>query len=219
MNDEDGATRIYLSVPAATPLRAGGAAASQLAALAAQLDVACVNLALPLADEGDAAALVRSLQNKGIAVLAGIDPFALLAAPGGPDLDVLRQQAALARRLGCDGLHLPGDERLIAAARAVLPADAIIGVACGTSRHQAMLAGEAGADYVAFAGASEAVADILVWWQELFEVPCVAWHVDDPALLDELLRLPAEFIAPAPVLWDDADVIARLAAAAPSKGD
>jgi thiamine-phosphate pyrophosphorylase len=73
-----------------------------------------------------------------------------------------------------------------------------------------MVFGELGADYVAFAGAPETVLELVEWWQELFEVPCVAWHADDAALVDRLLGLPADFIGLAPHLWNDAATIAGL---------
>jgi hypothetical protein len=204
------ATRLYLSV-ACHELERDQTLPRRLEELCRRLDVACVNLELPLASEPDVAALVHRLQELGIAVLAGIDQIALMATAGGPDLEALGAQLAIARRLGCDGVHLPGDERLFAPARASLPADAIIGAQCAGSRHQAMVFGELGADYVAFAGASDQVLDLVAWWQELFEVPCVAWHVADVELLDGLLRLPADFIGLAPTLWDDEAAIGLLA--------
>lgn len=81
---------------------------------------------------------------------------------------LLRDDAALAARSGCDGVVV--GPSAYAAARKTVGAQAIVGVAVGTSRHEAMEAGEAGADFVGF----DADAEIVSWWTEMMEVPCVA---------------------------------------------
>ena len=82
-----------------------------------------------------------------------------------------------------DGCHVGQEDTPYGAARATLGADHIVGVTCHASRHLAMAAAEAGADYVAFGaffatGTKQAKAsadlEILQWWSGLFEVPCVA---------------------------------------------
>jgi thiamine-phosphate pyrophosphorylase len=115
-------------------------------------DVACVEMAVP-ADPAAAKAAVERLrdiaQERGAAFL-------------------LRDDAALAARSGCDGVVVgPG---AYAAARKTVGAQAIVGVTVGTSRHEAMEAGEAGADFIGF----DADAEIVSWWTEMMEVPCVA---------------------------------------------
>ena len=112
----------------------------------------------------------------------------------------------LARTLRADGVHFVVQtdgvlESLIADARAVLGVTANIGVDAGISRHRAMEAGEAGADYVAF-GAAEpsAVArkardDLVAWWAEIFEVPCVALDVVSAAETAVAERGGADFVA------------------------
>ncbi len=94
----------------------------------------------------------------------------------------------LAQILRADGVHFESHAdgslaSLIADARAALGASANIGVDAGISRHRAMEAGECGADYVAF-GAADADAvtrqardDLIAWWGEIFEVPCVALDI------------------------------------------
>ncbi|MFX5656403.1 thiamine phosphate synthase, partial [Acinetobacter baumannii] len=88
-----------------------------------------------------------------------------------------------AKRLGADGVHLGQDDGDVADARDQLGRDAQIGVTCKNSRHLAMAAGEAGADYVAFGAFFpsstkqtdvRAETDLLQWWSRVFELPCVA---------------------------------------------
>ena len=95
----------------------------------------------------------------------------------------------LARRLGADGVHL-ADGRGYRDARQELGADAIVGVACGRSRHAAMEAGEAGADYVAF----EPDLELVAWWAETMVVPVVAELGEDIAQAAQFAKAGAEFI-------------------------
>ena len=96
---------------------------------------------------------------------------------------LLNDRPDLASDLGCDGVHIGQNDMDYAQARALLGDEAIIGVTCNASRHLAMLAGDAGADYVAFGAffdtktkdtSTRPSADILTWWQEVMEPPCVA---------------------------------------------
>src|SRR3546814_17188221 len=89
---------------------------------------------------------------------------------------------ALAKRIGADGVHLGQGDGDPKEARRLLGPDAQIGVTCHASRHLAMEAGEAGADYVAFGAfyptttkvvEHPADPEILIWWQGMFELPCV----------------------------------------------
>ncbi len=90
---------------------------------------------------------------------------------------------ALAKRLGADGVHLGQSDGDIREARALLGPGAQIGKTCHDSRHLAMEAGEAGADYVAFGAFYPTTTkpshyrpdpSILTWWSAVFEIPCVA---------------------------------------------
>jgi thiamine-phosphate pyrophosphorylase len=119
---------------------------------------------------------------------------------------IIFEDVRLARTLKADGIHLSASadgalSDLIADARANLGAAANIGVDAGISRHRAMEAGEAGADYVAFGAAEgtpvarEARDDLIGWWASIFEVPCVALDVataDEAAAAD---RDGADFVA------------------------
>ena len=118
--------------------------------------------------------------------------------------------------LQVDGVQLAADEtgrETIAAVRNALGPEAIIGVECGWSRHDAMLAGEAGADYVAFGPAHAAdaqgevvrTADLLAWWSEVFELPCVALGARGPDDARAFADAGADF------------VVADLTAAEPSE--
>ena len=123
---------------------------------------------------------------------------------------IVNDSIALAKRLGADGVHLgqgDGDPR---EARSVLGADAQIGVTCHDSRHLAMAAGEAGADYVAF-GAFFPTAtketphrpepSILGWWAALFEIPCVAIGGITPQNAGEMAKAGADFVAVSNAVW------------------
>lgn len=128
------------------------------------------------------------------------------------------QQAAA---LGADGVHLPWGEDLLAQlkhARSVLADGASIGADAGLSRHDAMELGEAGADYVAFSGASggksdlEARAGLVAWWAELFEPPVVAFGVSDVDDAVALSDAGADFVGLELDAMDPSAVKALLAA-------
>jgi thiamine-phosphate pyrophosphorylase len=106
----------------------------------------------------------------------------------------------LAPRLGVDGVEV-SDRAAYDLARKRLGASAIVGADCATSRHFAMEMGEAGADYVGFANAAEGGLELVEWWGELFEVPCVALDPVAPDEARELARLGADFVRPAADMW------------------
>ena len=110
----------------------------------------------------------------------------------------------LAKTLHADGVQLlsgPDLRDRIADARAVLGAESSIGVDARHSRHEAMEAGEAGADYVAFGIASMGDAgrtkrdDLVAWWAEIFESPCVMLDVEQVAEAAQGDRDGADFVA------------------------
>jgi thiamine-phosphate pyrophosphorylase len=122
-----------------------------------------------------------------------------------------------ARSIGADGIHIVADVPLYRRARDHLGQRGIIGVGC-RSRHDAMVLGELGADYVAFgidsaldAGECEERAELIAWWSETFEVPCVAWNVETAAEAEKLARLGADFVALAPSIFDAAEPARRIA--------
>ena len=126
---------------------------------------------------------------------------------------IVNDSAALAKRIGADGVHLgqgDGDPR---EARALLGPAAQIGVSVHDSRHLAMGAGEAGADYVAFGAffptATKEVRhrpdpSILSWWSTLFEIPCVAIGGITPGNGPALVEAGADFLAVCSAVWGHA---------------
>ena len=130
---------------------------------------------------------------------------------------IVNDDVALAKRLKADGVHLgqgDGDPR---EAREILGREAQIGVTCHASRHLAMEAGEAGADYVAFGAfyPSETKAsehrpepEILEWWSGLFEIPCVAIGGITPDNCAPLVKAGADFLAVSHSVWGGDEVAA-----------
>lgn len=125
---------------------------------------------------------------------------------------LIEDDAEAARDLGADGIHLSGertgDESAYQLARGILGGDAIIGGDCALSRHRAMVLGERGADYVAFSEAAAAAgsggasaSELISWWSELFQVPCVAWRVAGIGEAEEAARLGADFVALDVDIW------------------
>jgi thiamine-phosphate pyrophosphorylase len=124
---------------------------------------------------------------------------------------IVNDSITLAKRLGADGVHLGQDDGDVAEARQRLGREAQIGVTCHASRHLAMEAGEAGADYVAFGAffptttkevTHRAEAEILTWWQSLFEIPCVAIGGITPENCAALVRAGADFLAISGAVWN-----------------
>lgn len=125
---------------------------------------------------------------------------------------LIEADAERARRIGADGVHIPADVSLYRRTRDYLGERAIVGVGCTRSRHDAMVLGELGADYVAFGPddapgghESDDRAALIAWWAEAVEVPCVAWGVETLAEAERLARLGADFIALSPSIWQAAE--------------
>ena len=123
---------------------------------------------------------------------------------------IVNDSIALAKRLKADGVHLGQGDGDVRAAREELGRDMQIGVTCHASRHLAMEAGEAGADYVAFGSffPSETKVsdhrpepDLLEWWSRLFEIPCVAIGGITPENCQPLVQAGADFLAVSHSLW------------------
>jgi thiamine-phosphate pyrophosphorylase len=127
---------------------------------------------------------------------------------------VLNDRADLAKRVGADGVHIGQSDGSIAAARVLLGPSAQIGATCHDSRHLAMEAGEAGADYVAFgafypSGTKETVhrpdPEILTWWSTMFELPCVAIGGITAENAAPLVEAGADFLAVSGGVWNHPD--------------
>jgi thiamine-phosphate pyrophosphorylase len=179
------ATQLYVVVDA------GEAALDRLTAALAAAEFASM-LVLPPAggalDAGAARPLVEAAQSKDVAALIADD-------------------AQLARTLRADGVHLSPTKNLADAyahARGILGRVGIVGVDPGISRHDAMTLAEDGADYLAFgaplhlndrAKARIRRDELIGWWAEIFQAPCVAFDVETPQEAEALSRAGADFIA------------------------
>ena len=132
---------------------------------------------------------------------------------------VIERHVLLSERLGLDGVHLPRGTHGIRKLREQMGADAIIGAACGDSRHDGLNAAEAGADYVAFSPVGEsplddgarAGRDLFEWWSEVIEVPVVAEGALTRALIEDLAPV-TDFFAIGEEIWKSDDPLAALRA-------
>ena len=134
---------------------------------------------------------------------------------------IVNDSMKLAKRLGADGVHLGQSDGDIREARALLGPSAQIGKTCHDSRHLAMEAGEAGADYVAFGAFYPTTTkpshyrpdpSILTWWSTLFEIPCVAIGGISPDNARPLVEAGADFVAVCQAVWDQDDAAAAVRA-------
>ena len=126
---------------------------------------------------------------------------------------LLNDRPDLAVRSGCDGAHVGQDDTPVAEARRLL-AGLTLGVTCHNSRDLAMAAGEQGADYVAFGAffptttktpPTMAEVELIEWWSELMELPCVAIGGITPANCGPLLAAGADFVAVSAAVWSHPD--------------
>jgi thiamine-phosphate pyrophosphorylase len=126
---------------------------------------------------------------------------------------ILNDRPDLAAELGCDGVHVGQEDASYADARRALP-NGIVGVTCHDSRHLAMDAAEAGADYVAFGAffptqtkepKASADPDLLRWWSEMMVVPVVAIGGITVANAPALVEAGADFLAVSAGVWEHAD--------------
>jgi thiamine-phosphate pyrophosphorylase len=185
--------RLYFQFPA----QPSATLEAKLAQALATTDAACVLLCgdgAPI-DEDHAGRLIDLVQASGLACLVEND-------------------AALAERLGADGLHLDANAETYTAARKLLGESANLGVLCGLDRHDAMQMAELGADYVAFGPKAESIidaidqyADLIAWWAEIFVVPCVAWNVETAEQAAKFAALGADFVAPSARIWHGDDAL------------
>ena len=173
-------------------------------------------------DAGDVAALqIRLKDAPDEIVAAAVDALAPIAPSRGVAV-ILNDRPDLAARLGCDGVHIGQDDMPYDEARRIMGRDAMIGVTCHDSRHLAMEAAEAGADYVAFgaffptatkAAKTRAEPEILTIWQETMEVPCVAIGGITADNAEDLAAAGADFLAVSGGVWNHPEGPARAVAA------
>ena len=161
-------------------------------------------------DAGDVAAVQLRLKDVGDdAVRRAIDTLRPVAQSRAVAF-LLNDRPDLAAATGCDGCHVGQTDTPAKQARAMLGAEATLGVSCHGSRDLAFAAGEAGADYVAFGAffASptkdtpiEAAVEILQWWSELSELPSVAIGGITAENCAPLVQAGADFLAVVSGVW------------------
>ena len=185
--------RLYLITPSRLPDPAAFAAAFE-AALSGG-DVAALQVRLKDVPDEAVAAAVRAIRP--IAPNAGV---AL----------ILNDRPDLAATLDCDGVHIGQEDASFAEARRLMGRDRIVGVTCHDSRHLAMDAADAGADYVAFGAFFDTATkeaktrtdpEILSVWQETMQTPCVAIGGITVATARELAQAGADFLAVSAGVW------------------
>lgn len=130
---------------------------------------------------------------------------------------IVNDSIALAKRLKADGVHLGQDDGDVKEAREELGREAQIGVTCHASRHLAIEAGEAGADYVAFGAffpsetketEHRAELQLLEWWNEMVEIPSVAIGGITPENCRPIIEAGADFLAVSGAVWSNDEVAA-----------
>jgi thiamine-phosphate pyrophosphorylase len=161
-------------------------------------------------DAGDVAALqVRLKDIPDAAIAAAVGELMPITQSRDVAL-ILNDRPDLAARLGCDGVHIGQDDGPYAEARRIVGPHAMIGVTCHDSRHLAMEAAEAGADYVAFGAFFETATkeakfradpEILTVWQESMTTPCVAIGGITAANCRPLVAAGADFLAVSAGVW------------------
>lgn len=125
---------------------------------------------------------------------------------------IVNDRPDLAARLGADGVHIGQGDATYAEARRIVGLENIVGVTAHNSRHLAMQAAEAGADYVAFGAfhPSETKTpehwcepEVLAIWQQTMETPCVAIGGVKLHNAEPLARAGADFLAVSGAVWAD----------------
>ena len=193
LSEERAATRLYLITP---PALDPHEFAPLLEAALAGGDVAAVQLRLK--DAGDeairtaAARLQPIVRERGVAF-------------------IMNDRPDLAAELDCDGVHVGEEDMPYAEARRLCGPDRIVGVTCGASRHRALVASEAGADYVAFGAffpSTTKVAkhhpspEVLRDWSEMTVVPCCAIGGITQENCGPLVEAGADFLAVIGAIWN-----------------
>jgi len=199
--------RLYLVTP---PIGDATLFAGELERALGAGDIAAV--LLRLADGGERALIDRT---KHIAAVVQPRDVAL----------IVDNRPEIVARAGADGAHLSG-VATFAAALALLKPGRIAGAGGLRSRHDAMLAGEAGADYVMFGEPDrngrrpsfEQLQERLTWWAEIFEIPCVAYAAGKDEVTP-LSQTGADFLALGDWIWSAPEGAAKAIAAATASLD
>lgn len=182
--------QIYLITPAQLEL---SRFSDELKRCLDSVEIACLRLGLSTADEDRISRAADACRE-----IAHARDIAL----------VIENHIMLAGRLGLDGVHLTDGARSVRHARKELGDEAIVGADCGISRHDGMVAGEAGADYVTFGPAGQSAlgdgrqagAELFEWWSQMIEVPVVAEGALDVGHVAELQNC-VDFFALGEEIW------------------
>ncbi len=196
--DAEDRPQIYL----VTPPDADTGFADTLARALDAAPIACVRVALASTDADHVARVADALRETSHARDVAI---------------VIEAHMGLVERLGLDGVHLTDSARSVRKVRETLGADAIVGTHCGTSRHDGLIAGEIGADYVSFGPIGDTglgdgtVADheLFEWWSEVVELPVVAEGALTPALVREFAPI-TDWFAFRDEIWSAEDPVKAL---------
>ncbi|HEY3919422.1 MAG TPA: thiamine phosphate synthase [Stellaceae bacterium] len=126
---------------------------------------------------------------------------------------IMNDRPDLALTTGSDGVHVGQEDASYTEARRLLGPDKIVGVTCYNSRHLAIEAADAGADYVAFGGFFRSTTkdtrriagndpEILTWWSEIMTVPSCAIGGITPENCGTLVEAGVDFLAVIAAVWD-----------------
>jgi thiamine-phosphate pyrophosphorylase len=194
LSEDRATTRLYLITP---PALDPAEFAPRLAEALSGGDVAAVQLRLK--DVGDAAIRAAAarlqplVQERGVAF-------------------IMNDRPDLAAELDCDGVHVGEEDWPYARAREAVGPDRIVGVTCGSSRHRALVASEAGADYVAFGAFFPSLTktgtkyrpgpEVLKDWSETTVVPCCAIGGITQENCGPLVEAGADFLAVIGAIWN-----------------
>ena len=164
------------------------------------------------AEAGECASIVvhgqsRNTMKKTVVALQALGLATLLR-----DCDV-----GLVHESGADGLHLSDGAKLLEARKQLI--NESLGFSAGVSRHAAMEAAEAGADYVAFAQTMQVAGEpIIGWWHDVAQIPSVAFDPVEMAMLPELLAQNPDFIRPSDDMWQSPEMAAQVIVALTAGG-
>ncbi len=164
---------------------------------------------------GDIASLQIRLKDRAGKPASDDHIFAICRRILGPAQDrgiavLINDRPDLAAALGADGVHVGQGDASCAEARRIVGSNAIVGVTCHDSRHLGLEAAEAGADYVAFGAfyptetkdaSARAEPELLAWWQEMIETPCVAIGGITLETAAPLVEAGADFLAVSAGVW------------------
>jgi thiamine-phosphate pyrophosphorylase len=162
-------------------------------------------------DAGDVASIQLRLKDVGDEEILRAGEALLPVAQRAGVAFILNDRPDLAARMGADGVHVGQEDASYMDARAAMGRDRIVGVTCHNSRHLAVEAAEAGADYVAFGAffptqtkepKTRAEPELLQWWSGTMVVPCVAIGGITVENCSILIEADTDFLAVAAGVWD-----------------